>query len=41
MELKISLKHPELTKLESLNKRLGHHKLQETMRFIIKTYKLE
>jgi hypothetical protein len=41
MELKITIKDKELSKLIELNKRLEQNKLQDTIRFIIKTYKLE
>jgi hypothetical protein len=41
MELKITIKDKELSKLIELNKRLEQKKLQDTIRFIIKTYKLE
>ena len=41
MEMKITIKDTNLKKLVDLNKRLGHKKLQDTVRFMIKTYKLE
>ena len=41
MEFKLTLKGEELAKVQRLQKRLGHTKVQTTVRFLIKTYELK